>query len=182
MNRTLERTNLFRETLDTVVFLLLVILIICCIKTLFFQIAIVRGESMNDTLQDGEVLFVDVRALSRHRNCFDVQDIVIVHYPDRNEQFVKRIVGTPGDKIEIRRGILYRNDIPMNEPYIKEPMIWNFGPYYVEDGEYFVMGDNRNNSNDSRNVGAIPMENIVGKAFVRVFPFQRFRLFIGKAI
>ena len=180
--KTLERTNILHETFVSVAYLLLLIIVICCIKTLFFQIAIVKGDSMTDTLRDGEVLFVDVRALFRHTDCFDYQDIVIVRYPGRKEQFVKRIVGKPGDKIQIADGVLYRNDTPVHEPYIKEEMYMNYGPYIVGEGEYFVMGDNRNNSNDSTNVGAIPMKSIIGKAYLRVFPFHRFRLFIGKQI
>lgn len=73
-------------------------------------------------------------------------------YHDESDVYVKRIIGLPGEKIEIRSGRVYINDfiVPLNEPYLKNKPLGNFGPYYVPDDCYFCMGDNRNNSSDSR--------------------------------
>ena len=89
-------------------------------------------------------------------------------YHQNSDVYVKRIIGLPGEKVEIKDGLVYSNDstVPLDEPYLRNKPKGNFGPYYVPEDCYFCMGDNRDNSKDSRFVdfGFIPFRNIVGKA------------------
>ena len=87
------------------------------------------------------------------------------------KDFIKRIVGLPGDKIEIKNHITYINTKPLYEPYITEPAKDNFGPVVVPKDSVFVMGDNRNNSDDSRFWGFLPMKNIIARTLFRYWPF-----------
>ena len=107
-------------------------------------------------------------------------DIVICRYPGRGDtNFVKRIVGLPGDTVAIRNGYLYVNEIRYDEPYIsdqyREGWLNTFGPYTVPAGEYFVMGDHRNNSNDSRSQGTISRDMIIGHVRTVLYPFNVLR-------
>ena len=177
-SREIEKGDLFKDAMELALYVILLIIILCCIKTMFFEIAVVKGTSMNDTLQDGDMLLVNVKAFRRYdEDCFSYGDILIVRYPDRKERFIKRLVGKPGDKIEIKDGTLYRNDEPVEEDYIKGYMKGTYGPFYIDDEHYFVLGDNRNNSNDSRSVGSLPWDYIVGKAEFRFYPFRSFTRF-----
>lgn len=102
-------------------------------------------------------------------------DICVFRYPDDETQYyVKRVIGLPGDKVEVRNGKVYINDAKesLNEPYLKEPMNGNFGPYVVPVDSYFMMGDNRNNSLDSRfwNNKFVKKDKILGKVFFRYYP------------
>ena len=95
-------------------------------------------------------------------------DIIIFKYPDDESQlFIKRIIGLPGDKVEIKDGKVYINDseTPLEDSYVPETPLGSFGPYEVPENCYFMMGDNRDNSLDSRYWGFVPDQNIVGKAF-----------------
>jgi signal peptidase I len=113
-------------------------------------------------------------------------DIVVFHPPsdpyaapqsiDKTD-LIKRVVGLAHDSIEVKDGVLYLNGQALDEPYIKEPIFKNYGPTRVEEGEIFVMGDNRNDSKDSRYIGAIPLENLVGRAEIIFYPFNRIRVF-----
>ena len=98
---------------------------------------------------------------------------------DNYTLFVKRLVGLPGDTIELTDGYLYVNGEKYDEPYINDEYRVGgrneFGPYEVPDGEYFVMGDHRNNSNDSRYVGSIGRDMIVGHVRQVVYPFDKWR-------
>jgi signal peptidase I len=113
-------------------------------------------------------------------------DIVVFHPPyDPNApaqsidktDLIKRVVGLPYDTIEVKDGVLYLNNQALDEPFIKEPILKNYGPTRVDAGEIFVMGDNRNDSKDSRYIGSIPMENLVGRAEIIFYPFNRIRVF-----
>ena len=104
-------------------------------------------------------------------------DIVVFKYPDDpSENFVKRVIGVPGDVVEIRGGVTYVNGEELDEPYLNEtPQPRNFGPYEVPEGHYFMMGDNRNNSNDSRfwKNTYVPREYVLGKALFVYWPLNR---------
>jgi len=106
-------------------------------------------------------------------------DIIIFKYPDNpSENYVKRIIGLPGETVEIIGGVTYVDGTEIDEPYLKEtPWEENWGPYEVPEDSYFVMGDNRNNSKDSRywtTTNYVPKENILGKALLIYYPFSDF--------
>ena len=166
---------------------LLVALIIAFLARSFvFEPVRVDGDSMYPTLHHNEFMYVSkldygtsfigipFTGIGKY---FTVGgeperfDVVVCNYPDRLSSngsrlnFVKRVVGLPGDTVEVRSGYLYVNGVKYEEKFLHERMERDFGPYPVPEGHYFLMGDNRNNSNDSRNgmVGAVPRNMIVGK-------------------
>ncbi|MBG9735469.1 signal peptidase I [Paenibacillus alvei] len=97
-------------------------------------------------------------------------DIVVFHSPVAEERYVKRLIGLPGDRIEVKNGKLYRNDAPVDEPYIQEKMNYSYGPITVPQDYYFFLGDNRNNSYDSH-LWAKPFvkkDEIIGKVLAIV--------------
>ena len=150
------------------------VLIAFVIRTFLFEPVRVDGGSMLETLQDGEIMFVTkYDYLTSGPERFDV---VICHYPNRGStNFVKRVVGLPGDTVEIRGGYLYVNGERYEEDYIEHRPYADFAAYTVPEGYYFVMGDNRANSHDSRadDVGPIARDQIVGPCAVRAVPLQR---------
>jgi signal peptidase I len=134
----------------------------------------VEGTSMQPRLVDQERIFVN-RFIYRFTE-IDRGDIVVFWYPrDPNKSFIKRVVGIPGDEVEIRSGSVYVNGDKVEEPYL-QPEFRDRDSYrktIVREGEYFVLGDHRNSSNDSRNWGCVPRENIYGKAVFRYWPMSR---------
>ncbi len=123
------------------------------------------GQSMADTLNEGDQITFELCDFSNLKRF----NIVAVHYPNRgNTLFIKRVVGLPGDVVELRDGYMYINGVKYDEPYINDEYragrLNSFGGYTVPEGKYFVLGDHRNNSNDSRSIGPLDGEMIVGVA------------------
>lgn len=153
-------------------------LIICCaialiaaigIRLFIFELVRVDGSSMKPTLYDGQTLFVE--KISLYTENIQRGDIVIVHYPGRTGAYVKRVVGLPGDTVEVKEGSLYVNGERQEENYtLDEKMNWDTEQTVVPEGNYYVMGDNRNDSTDSRSIGPIPRDNLIGKAAFIIWP------------
>ena len=148
------------------------------IVTFGFQVARVDGLSMAPTLEDHDRLIVNklVYELGEPRP----GDIVMLYYPVNPEKmFVKRVIAKEGDTVRIVDGRVYVNDQPLHDDYV--PVEFrshdDFGPEEVKQGYYFVMGDHRNNSSDSRNWGPVPKKYIVGKVKIRWWPLQDARIF-----
>ena len=141
----------------------------------FILNAEVNMPSMQNTLIAGQRLLV-----FRTINSFNAPnrgDIIIIHPPIAPEsEYVKRLIGLPGDAIEIKNGRVYIDNIPLDEPYIKEPPGYTFGPYQIPEDNYFVLGDNRNNSTDSHLGWTITKDDIVGKVWLRYWPLNKFGL------
>jgi signal peptidase I len=135
------------------------------------QSSIVDGSSMEPGLQDRQRLIV-VKAVY-HFKAPSRGDIVIIHPPVApDNQWVKRIIGLPGDTIEVKNQTVYVNNIPLDEPYIKEHPEYILSPYQVPDNNYFVLGDNRNQSSDSHRRWTVAREDIVGEVWLRIWPLS----------
>ncbi len=156
---------------STVYTLITVAAVAILVATLWLPVLQIYGNSMTPSLQDGEIIF------SMKTSDFKPGDIAAFYY--NNKILVKRIICGPGDWINIEEdGTVYVNDELLDEPYVYEKSLGDCNiemPFQVPDGRYFVMGDHRSTSVDSRNtaVGCISQEQIVGKIMFRVWPFKR---------
>jgi signal peptidase I len=146
----------------------------------FFTPSIVHGESMSPTFHEDDKLIIS-KISKIHRF-----DTIVFNAPDANEHYVKRVIGLPGDNVEMKDDVLYINGEPMKEPYLEvegvgipfEKMTGDFtleeltGVPRVPKGTLFVLGDNRLNSKDSRYFGFITEESVLGEVKFRIYPFQ----------
>lgn len=128
----------------------------------------VDGESMLPSLRPGE--FIVVNRLAYKFDDPARGDVIVFRFPrDPEQEFIKRVIGLPGDRVRISRGTVFINDIALAEDYINAPAGYQ-GEWVVPEGGIFVMGDNRNNSSDSRDWGSVPFEDIIGKAVFVYWP------------
>jgi signal peptidase I len=141
----------------------------------FYQPVKVEGTSMAPLLSDQERIFIN--KFVYHFEPVGRGDVVVFWYPlDRTKSFIKRVVGLPGDEVEIRRGRVYINGKTLEEPYVPSQYIDTaaYGPVQIPRDEYFVMGDHRISSNDSRIFGPVPSAFIYGKAVFAYWPWTQF--------
>jgi signal peptidase I len=148
------------------------------IVTFGFQVARVEGQSMAHTLEDQDRLIVNklIYRISEPRR----GDIVMLYYPlNPDNSFVKRVIAEEGDSVRIVDGRVYVNDIPLQDDYVAAEYRSHddWGPQVIPDGYYFVMGDHRNNSSDSRHWGMVPKKYIIGKVQLRWWPVPAARVF-----
>lgn len=139
------------------------------IRTFIFEPIFVSGDSMIPTLQNGESLGVE--KVSRYSSLPARGQIVIVTDPDNSETLVKRVVGLPGDTVEVKNSKLYINGQAQTEPYVSKTPYNNFKAVTVPQDTVFVMGDNRANSKDSRFFGPVDRNAIIGHALFVIWPF-----------
>ena len=182
-----EWKQFLREILETVGLAVILFLVINVISARVR----VEGYSMLPTLDNGE--YVLISRLSYKLGDFQRGDIIVFRPPmypdapfwqrlfglpgfdDKYEDYIKRIIGLPGDTVRIANGTVYINDVPLIEPYIAAPPDYS-NEWTVPEGQLFVLGDNRNNSADSHAWGFLPEENILGKALVVYWPFADFMI------
>jgi signal peptidase I len=148
------------------------------IVTFGFQVARVEGQSMAPTLADQDRLIVNKLAY----RLADPQrsDIVMLYYPlNPDKSFVKRVIAEEGDTVRIVDGRVYVNDVPLRDDYVPPEYRSHddWGPQVIPEGYYFVMGDHRNNSSDSRHWGFVPKRYIIGKVQLRWWPVPNGRVF-----
>jgi signal peptidase I len=134
----------------------------------------VENISMLPTLKPGE--FILVNKLAYRLGDFHRGDIVIFHYPrDPHEDYIKRVIGLPGDVVRVEGGVVYINENPLSESYISAPPSYT-GSWTVEENQIFVLGDNRNQSSDSHSWGFVDYNLVVGRALVVYWPLDNFQI------
>jgi signal peptidase I len=148
------------------------------IVTFGFQVARVEGLSMAPTLSDQDRLIVNkfIYKISEPRR----SDIVMLYYPlNPDKSFVKRVIAEEGDTVRIVDGQVFVNEVPLRDDYVPPEYRSHddWGPQVIPEGYYFVMGDHRNNSSDSRHWGMVPKRYIIGKVQVRWWPLPQWRMF-----
>lgn len=178
----MDKETVFGILREGIIYLVLILLCVFVVPKYVIQRTIVSGDSMEDTLHDGESLLVE--KVSYHFSDPDRFDVV-VFYPDeedRSEYYVKRIIGLPGETIQIVEDDIYINGELLPEEYGKQAMVYSGiaqKPFVLEEDEYFVLGDNRYVSFDSRyeEVGPVHKDMIAGKAIVRIWPLNKLGTF-----
>lgn len=179
----MEKSQVKEEVKSWIKSLLLAFVLVFIVKTFLFAPYTVDGFSMSPTLQNHEKMLVNKMNFIGE---FDRGDIVIIKSEENGTNYVKRIIGIPGDQIEMKNDELFINNKIYKESYLEKNqeiakqqgtlLTGNFGPITVPDNQYFVMGDNRLDSMDSRNgLGYISEGNIVGEPIFVFYPFSSFR-------
>ncbi len=170
--------SIIKELLGWIVFIFIVVAASWVIVTFVGQRTQVSGSSMETTLSDGDQLIVD-KISYRFRDPKRYDIVVFPYRYEKNTYYIKRIIGLPGETVQIVNGCVYINGQPLNEHYGNEVMEeagLAAEPITLGEDEYFVLGDNRNNSQDSRaaNVGVIHRNELLGRAWVRIWPLSEF--------
>jgi len=184
--------SLLREVFQTFILALVIFLSL----RLSIQTYRAQGPSMQPTLVEGEYVMVNKFVYARVQThllswliptieasqgetMFPLHaptrgEVIIFKFPeDPSRDFVKRVIGVPGDTIEVKRGTVYVNGVKLDEPYIVEPDSTDMAPMFVTPDHYFVMGDNRRASNDSRDWGLVPADLIIGRAWFVFWPLDK---------
>ncbi len=167
-----KRSSAMGFFIDTVETILMAVVLFLVINTISSRVR-VENISMKPTLQPGELLIINKLAYKWSEP--DHGDIIVFHFqgnPDND--YIKRLIGLPGDEVSINNGVVSVNGFTLTEPYIAEPPLYE-GTWTVPDGQLFVMGDNRNNSSDSHQWGYVDMGDVVGKAIFKYWPIDQMR-------
>lgn len=151
------------------------VLVLLVVYGLLFNFSVVRGSSMSPSIFDGDRILID------HFTYLFAEvgrgDIVVLQYPlDPRLDYIKRVIGVPGDEVVIEKGRVFVNGDELQEQYVDVPDLSSRLQTYVMKGHYFVLGDNRCHSSDSREFGQVPVENLRGKVDLRVWPLGRIGL------
>lgn len=163
----MKRSHLAREIIETVALTLIIFLVI----RFAIQSYRVSGPSMQPGLNDNEYVIVNKMAYLFHVP--ERGDVIVFHYPlNTSEDFIKRIIGLPGDTVKVDSTHVWVNGVLLKEPYISAPANPLAQTWKVPANEYFVLGDNRPVSDDSRDWGYVPKDFIVGKAVVVYWPLK----------
>jgi signal peptidase I len=169
-NEPSKKKNEIKEWIQAIIIAVVLALLI---KVFLLEFVQVDGSSMVPTLEDGDRLIVN--KIEYQISEPDYGDIITIDYV-YNMELVKRIIAKGGDSVKIENNVVYLNGEPLEEDYINDGNYEDFSEVIVPEGEYFVLGDNRPNSKDSRyeDVGFISEEDIVGHVFFRIYPFSSF--------
>ena len=172
-----EKTSVAKEIFDWILVIILAIVIPFAINTLVIVNATVPTSSMESTIMAGDRVIGSRLYYRRHEP--QRGDIIMFDYPDDPRiLYIKRVIGLPGEHVEITGGTVYINGEPLDEPYLDVVTEGEWGPYDVPEGHYFMMGDNRNDSADSRywQHPYLSRDGIVGKAVLKYWRgFERFK-------
>ncbi|MCA9352926.1 signal peptidase I [Patescibacteria group bacterium] len=179
---TPKKKSLKKEILELLRFVLIVLAVVIPIRIFVAQPFIVNGESMVPTLANGDYLIID--EVSYRTGDPERGDVVVFRDPTKHNRFlIKRIIGLPGETIEINGSRVTIMDsgelIQLNEDYLNGNFS-SYGTWKLGENEYFAMGDNRQRSLDSRSWGVLPGDLIVGKTFLRLFPLAHFAFHPGE--
>lgn len=171
-----KKKSAFQELMEWLLYILVIIVLTYLIITFVGQRTKVDGHSMEPTLSHGDNLIID--KISYRFSDPERYDIIVFPYQHAdNTYYIKRIIGLPNETVQIRDGYVYINGVKSDEHYGKEVIRdakMAAEPIVLGDDEYFVLGDNRNNSSDSRDpsVGVLHRKQLIGKAWVRIYPFD----------
>lgn len=170
--------SILKELMGWIVYIIIIVALAWVIITFVGQRTQVSGSSMETTLSDGDQLIVD-KISYRFRDPNRYEIVVFPYQYEENTYYIKRIIGLPGETVQIVDGYVYIDGQQLDEHYGNEVML-DPGiaeePVTLGDDEYFVLGDNRNNSQDSRaaNVGVIHGKDLLGRAWIRIWPLSEF--------
>lgn len=172
-------SSTWRSWQENIILIGIALFLAFLIRTFIAEPRFIPSDSMVPTLKTGDRLVIEKVSYRFGKPNFG--DIIVFQPPPElqkqgyleDQAFIKRIIGEPGDAIAVEKGNVYRNGKVLQESYIKEPIKQDFQEKKVPENRYFVMGDNRNDSNDSRYWGSLPTENIIGRAVFRFFPISR---------
>ena len=166
-------------------FIVLAVIIVLPIRLFVAQPFVVEGESMHPTFESGDYLIVD--ELTYHFAAPKRGDVIVFRYPgDPSVFYIKRIVGLPGETVHINAGIVTITKVDgtrvtLSEPYVVAEDATYTGDTTIGPGQYFVMGDNRPKSSDSRSWGLLPRKDMMGRAFIRLLPAGKVGILPGRA-
>lgn len=165
-----KRKGLWHEVWDWVRTIVITVIVALLFQNFVFTLARVDGPSMLDTLHTQQLMAV----LRAHYYFVKPErgQVVLCRYPDFEEDCVKRVIGLPGETVSAKDGKILIDGTPIDEPYLTRPDMYDFEPVTVPENSYFVVGDNRLNSLDSRSIGALPRNQIKGQCLAVVFPFD----------
>ena len=148
--------------------LVLMVLGIFLLTQLVIPPYVVKGESMEPSYFTGDHVITD-RAIFKLLEKPQRDDVIILNEPDNNEVLIKRVIGLPGDVVQVQGNTVFVNNKPLDEPFIKYKTDYQLEAEVVPNGEYFVMGDNRSNSLDSHIFGFVPADNIISRVLFKLF-------------
>lgn len=157
--------SFLREVLITAVMAIVIFFVVQAALQTF----VVVGASMQPSFEDGQRLLVNKMIFNFAAP--NRGDVIILEAPTgQRVDYIKRVIGLPGDTVEVKQGGVYVNGVRLNEPYIKAAPSYTMGPQTIQKDTYFVLGDNRNNSNDSHTGWVVPKQHLVGKAWLSIWP------------
>lgn len=183
LNASSSWEKIWQGQRENILILVIALALALLIRTFIAEPRYIPSDSMLPTLQVGDRLIVE--KVSYYFHPPHVGDIVVFAPPaslqhdgyTQDQAFIKRIIGEPGQTLQVKNGQVYRDGMSVEESYINEPPITDWGPQEIPENAFFVMGDNRNNSNDSRFWGFLPKQNIIGRAWFRFWPASRLGTF-----